>query len=281
MSEILDDWADDAENEDKVDEFYVARLRTKERQHKKMHLAYAAKLDLATDDLADCKLDASASKLSMEKRTKHAQMQSKVRHEALVKRADRTKEHASKRLVKQSSAEKVRKQKTYAQESSQKDQLRKQIGDDTAQESALKASDKTMQLRLEVSAKQAQRQKVGTLAREEEMKKHISEQQKDSEVRFEEKAKNIDGQLLQSEERAKIWADCYTERKSEYASKDAGVTDRALELAQEEAMKAAELAAIDRKQDELAKEKEAKYADLAQEKKMNTENVASEAKIKQ
>lgn len=280
VAEVLDQWVEDAADSEKADEFYLARLGKTEREHKRRHQALAYKLDLATDDLADCKLDATAANFVAEKRAKMAQQQSKVRQEALAKHAVKTKEHAHKRRAVQVNNEEKRKQQLLQTEENQKDVLRKKKIGEAQQEASMKASYKQYELAREELEKRDKTREMTLLAREEQMKKQLAELQKDAEVRYESKAKNIDGQLLQSEERSKLFADSYAERQSEAASKDAGVIDRAMEIAQEEAMKAAELALQDRQQEEGQKSIELKKEQIGKEAEKKS-STASETKAKQ
>lgn len=235
IADVLDGWVDEGEKADEADkltETYLTRLRSKERQRKKRSASYAAQLEDATEDLAECKLDetsgAATAKRALRRKKHFAQRQEKMR-----KRHVQRQERGSKRMKQLLQREKSRKSQVSSHEATFKkkhaknklllkksqEMRSKKIG---ASESRSKAQISRSEQTAKLDAKQYEERLIQLRAR----------QEADS--------KRIKGRLVQGEERSKTQAEAYTSRQSEQGWKKAGADDQILAIAQQDALQAQE-----------------------------------------
>ncbi|MBT9555706.1 MAG: hypothetical protein IV100_06730 [Myxococcales bacterium] len=253
-----DDTADAAAEEEQkasYDSFYADELAAREDKYKAKEAEEKELLTDAEFDLAACKIEKKKVKAG------EREMDAKAHYK---KRAD---EMATKNNNQQAKIA-DRQEQLRDREMMSKERYRK---------SAEKAG--TDQVALEARRKrqdeETQKQENLLERRSERAHKHYQAQAQRLEFKKEDQAKKDDYRMVNAEETAKFQSQLYTEKASEEASKDAGVTDRALEIAQEETIKAgfaAEQKRKDYEQAQIATEQQQKKAQEAKQKNAAEEN---------
>lgn len=267
VADILDDWVTEGENADDISEIYLDRLMAREQQRKRLAADYAVKLDDATEDLAQCKLDATTGK-AIEAREQHTKHHHKVQQEKAAKTTAKRTERSAKRVKHAYQQEADRKGKARTQEASykKKQQDAEKIG---VSKEHLSKREAHSEMRMKAKVR---RQESSTKQAHE----HLRKRQERIELQSEDSQKSIKTLLLRSEERAKIQSEAFASKQSEEASKQAGVSDQVYALAQQDALVAQEEA----KKIEAAQEEKLKSAEKAKEQAYKLDQKAKEKAYK-
>lgn len=271
VADLLDDWVEAGWEAEKPDTYYLEQLKISEMERKKKASAYDDRLDDLSGDLSACKFEQTAAGLKKadEMRVKaNAAQRKKI--EAQRKKAEE-KEAKKEDQIKQVAERKI------AAEDKQKEHLRKsnlseqKLQDKMAEQQKKKAQlDDQLAKRAGQEAEHKQQQQqlykerlTGNITREQQLKKEQHDR------------------LVSAETRTKDWADAYASRKAEQAAKADGATDRYLELAQEESMKAMERAKLSEQKAKQAPSSEEKEKSYSYEKAKEQEQKKAEAQAEE
>ena len=258
VADILDEWVDEAQDDETVDDFYVAELIKSEAQRKKLASSWGNQLDAAEGDLAECKL---AAKQGLEQRMKHRKVAYQKAQEHHQKRSHKIQEQDAKAKLRLDN-----RHENLTKEMNAKAQQIATIPD----EAQRYKMEEELAKRGNHLERRSERRRKQQIVRTHQKEGAREETQKDMEVRYAASLENLTATRLRQEERVKAQAAGYTAKASEDASKQAGVDDRVLEIAQADALQAGFAA---EKQRKMAEEQEQKKS--AQEEYLKKEQQAA------
>ena len=276
VAEILDEWVDDVISGDELDEAYLAELKLREQSWKKRADARESQREDAELDLSACALDAKKGP-QLAAREKDRKKSFQHRAERLAARSKFAQERHRKRSQQHELQEQDQKTALQNKEKDHKGLPGKGVGL-TAEEATQKQALSAARLKQRQKAEESRIKMRST---------HLEQESKALELKRESAMKKLDQQLVQGEEKVKATTDAYSSKLQEAAAKSQGVQDRALEIAQEEALKASKAAeetvkvsAKEQNQKLAAAEEKQKLTEAAAEEKAKLQAKATEEKQK-